>query len=49
MVDLLVEWASEKDVAAGRTELRPIPDKVVPFSDQFETFLMTWSFLNVMG
>ncbi|WWC67890.1 uncharacterized protein I206_101808 [Kwoniella pini CBS 10737] len=47
--DLLVEWSEEKDSPAGRIQVRPIPKKTLPFGDQFEKLLMTWSFLNVMG
>ncbi|OCF37381.1 hypothetical protein I316_00502 [Kwoniella heveanensis BCC8398] len=47
--DLLVEWSEEKDGAAGRIEIRPTPNKTLPFADEFEKFLMAWSFLNVMG
>nr|XP_019047247.1 hypothetical protein I302_03855 [Kwoniella bestiolae CBS 10118]OCF26177.1 hypothetical protein I302_03855 [Kwoniella bestiolae CBS 10118] len=47
--DLLVEWSEEKDRPAGRIEVRPIPNKILPFGDQFEKLLMTWSFLNVVG
>ncbi|WVF69958.1 hypothetical protein IAT40_004743 [Kwoniella sp. CBS 6097] len=47
--DLLVEWSEEKDKAAGRIEIRPTPNKTLPFTDEFEKFLMAWSFLNVMG
>ncbi|WWC59314.1 uncharacterized protein I303_101865 [Kwoniella dejecticola CBS 10117] len=47
--DLLVEWSDEKDVAAGRIQVRPAPNKTLPFGDQFEKLLTTWSFLNVMG
>lgn len=47
--DLLIEYSSEKDAPAGRIGLRPAPNKLLPFGEQFEQFLMTWSFLNVMG
>ncbi|WVQ97999.1 hypothetical protein IAU59_005119 [Kwoniella sp. CBS 9459] len=47
--DLLVEWSEEKDAAAGRIQIRPTPNKTLPFADEFEKFLMAWSFLNVMG
>ncbi|WVR04567.1 hypothetical protein IAU60_001574 [Kwoniella sp. DSM 27419] len=47
--DLLVEWSEERDREAGRIEVRPAPERSLPFGDQFERFLMTWSFLNVMG
>ncbi|WRT64827.1 uncharacterized protein IL334_001763 [Kwoniella shivajii] len=47
--DLLIEWSEEKDRAAGKIEVRPIPNKTLPFGDQFEQLLMSWSFLNVMG
>ncbi|KAK8847357.1 hypothetical protein IAR55_005214 [Kwoniella newhampshirensis] len=47
--DLLVEWQEERDRAAGKLEVRPTPIKSLPFGDQFEQFLMAWSFLNVMG
>lgn len=30
-------------------EIRPTPNKQVPFGEQFEKFLLSWSFLNVMG
>ncbi|RXK37512.1 hypothetical protein M231_05233 [Tremella mesenterica] len=47
--DLLVEYSGDRDAAAGRIEARPAPGRTLPFGDQFERFLMTWSFLNVMG
>ncbi|WWC86969.1 uncharacterized protein L201_001850 [Kwoniella dendrophila CBS 6074] len=47
--DLLVEWSEEKDGSAGRIQVRPVPNKTLPFGDQFEKLLMTWSFLNVTG
>ncbi len=48
-IDLLVEFAPERDLPAGRVEVRPKPEKTLPFQDKFERFLMAWSFLNVMG
>lgn len=45
----MVEFNPERDGPAGRIEVRPTPDADVPFGDQFEAFLMSWSFLNVMG
>lgn len=47
--DLLVEWQEEKDGPAGRIQVRPSPSKELPFGTKFEAFLMSWSFLNVMG
>lgn len=47
--DLLVEYAPDRDGPAGRIEVRPAPDKHVPFGEEFEKFLEAWSFLNVMG
>ena len=47
--DLLLDFSPEKDGAAGRLEVRLRPERTLPFGDQFEKFLMTWSFLNVMG
>ncbi|ORY30989.1 hypothetical protein BCR39DRAFT_100098 [Naematelia encephala] len=47
--DLVVEWSDKIDEAAGRPLVRPTPNRTLPFGDQFETLLMTWSFLNVMG
>ncbi|WVQ83398.1 hypothetical protein IAT38_005539 [Cryptococcus sp. DSM 104549] len=47
--DLLVEWNQERDSAQGRIEVRPPLIKTLPFTDQFERFLMSWTFLNVMG
>ncbi|OWZ33000.1 hypothetical protein J007_05493 [Cryptococcus neoformans] len=41
--DLLVEW-SEEDV-----RVRPQLVRTLPFGDQFEKLLNSWSFLNVMG
>lgn len=49
MIDFLVEWQPDKDLKEGRIEVRPPPNKTLPFGDRFEQFLMTWSFLNVMG
>jgi hypothetical protein len=48
MTDFLVEYV-EKDEKDGRIEVRPTPGKTLPFGDQFEKFLLSWSFLNVMG
>ncbi|OCF58877.1 hypothetical protein L486_03368 [Kwoniella mangroviensis CBS 10435] len=47
--DYLVEWSEDKDKPAGRIEVRPQLQTLLPFGDQFEKLLMTWSFLNVMG
>ncbi|ORX38861.1 hypothetical protein BD324DRAFT_648971 [Kockovaella imperatae] len=47
--DLLVEYSQDKDEPAGRVEVRPTPNRDLPFGDLFEKFLMSWSFLNVMG
>ena len=49
MADLLVEYSQEKDAPAGRIEVRPPLNRNLPFGDQFERLLMSWSFLNVMG
>ncbi|WWD21446.1 hypothetical protein CI109_105931 [Kwoniella shandongensis] len=38
--DLLVEWQEERDRAAGKLEVRPVPSKTLPFGDQFEQFLI---------
>lgn len=46
--DFLVEYA-EKDEKEGRPLVRPSPNKTLPFGDRFEKFLLSWSFLNVMG
>jgi hypothetical protein len=48
ITDFLVEYV-EKDEKDGRIEVRPTPGKTLPFGDQFEKFLLSWSFLNVMG
>ncbi|ODN82220.1 hypothetical protein L202_02506 [Cryptococcus amylolentus CBS 6039] len=42
--DYLVDLWEEKE-----PRLRPVPNKDLPFADQFEKFLTSWSFLNVMG
>lgn len=47
-VDFLVEYG-EKDEKDGRLLVRPSPNRQLPFGDQFEKFLLSWSFLNVMG
>ena len=47
--DLMVEYSHEKDEPAGRIEVRPAPNRDMPFGDRFEKLLMSWSFLNVMG
>lgn len=47
--DMLLEYAPERDEPAGRIEVRPAPDKDLPFGEEFEKFFMAWSFLNVMG
>ena len=47
--DLMVEYSLEKDEPAGRIEVRPTPNRDMPFGDRFEKLLMSWSFLNVMG
>jgi len=39
----------EKDEKDGRIEVRPNPGRNLPFGDQFEKFLLAWTFLNVMG
>lgn len=44
-----MEYNPERDGAAGRIEVRPAPNKDLPFGEHFEKFLMVWSFLNVMG
>ncbi|GMK57836.1 hypothetical protein CspeluHIS016_0406700 [Cutaneotrichosporon spelunceum] len=46
--DFLLEY-QEKDRQAGRVEVKPVPNRDLPFGDQFDKFLMVWSFLNVMG
>jgi bromodomain adjacent to zinc finger domain protein 1A len=48
MLDLLVEYV-ERDEKEGRILVRPTPDRNLPFGDQFEKLLLSWSFLNVMG
>ncbi|KAL1406251.1 hypothetical protein Q8F55_007945 [Vanrija albida] len=47
--DLLLEYSAEREGAQGKPEVRPAPNKQVPFGEQFEKFLLSWSFLNVMG
>ena len=47
--DLLIEYAEERDGPHGRIPVRPTPNKQLPFGEHFERFLMSWSFLNVMG
>jgi bromodomain adjacent to zinc finger domain protein 1A len=49
ITDLLIEYSADRDGLAGRIAARPAPSKELPFGEQFEQFLMTWSFLNVMG
>lgn len=44
-----MEYNLDKDKTAGRIEVRPTPNKDMPFGEHFEKFLMVWSFLNVMG
>ncbi|CAK9782707.1 hypothetical protein CC85DRAFT_92470 [Cutaneotrichosporon oleaginosum] len=46
--DFLLEY-QEKDKQAGRIEVKPVPNRDLPFGEHFEKFLMVWSFLNVMG
>ncbi|WVQ76071.1 hypothetical protein IAR50_005708 [Cryptococcus sp. DSM 104548] len=42
--DYLVDLWEEREV-----KLRPVPNKNLPFAGHFDKFLMSWSFLNVMG
>jgi bromodomain adjacent to zinc finger domain protein 1A len=49
IADLLLEYSETVDQPAGRLKVRPPLDRSLPFGDQFEKFLMSWSFLNAMG
>lgn len=49
MIDYLLEHSEDIDGAASRPKLRPALTRSLPFGDHFEKFLMSWSFLNVMG
>jgi len=48
IIDLLVEYV-ERDEKEGRILVRPSMGRNLPFGDQFEKLLLSWSFLNVMG
>lgn len=48
IIDLLVEYV-ERDEKEGRILVRPSMGRNLPFGDQFEKFILSWSFLNVMG
>ena len=48
IIDLLVEYI-ERDEKEGRILVRPSMGRNLPFGDQFEKLLLSWSFLNVMG
>ena len=45
----MVDYSAERDEPAGRIEVRPAPNRNLPFGDMFERFVLSWSFLNVMG
>lgn len=46
--DLLVQY-SDYDASHDKPRVRPSLNLSLPFGEHFEKFLMSWSFLNVMG